>query len=456
MNVLAQMTQGDSLVARAFRGAGLTVFGFGWGQMMRLASNLILTRILFPEAFGLMALISVFLLGLNMFSDVGVAPAILQSKRGDERSFLDTAWTIQVIRGALLWVAACVLAWPVALIYDVPELVYMLPVAALTLLIKGFLTTRYFEANRHLRLGRITAIDMITQAVGLAAAIVLAFTLQSVWALILSGIISGLVEVLIYERFLPGPRNRFRWERSAGRELISFGKWIFLSTVAGFVVSQADKLLIGKYLHLDEFGVYNIGYFLASFPLLMGGVLVNRLLIPIYREWPPAGGRENFLKLRKMRMLVTGSLMAMIAALGLFGVPLVGFLYDPRYAAAGAITVMIAMMQIPLLIALTYDQAALAAGDSRRFFVLAATKAVLIVTGIWIGLDTAGLYGAIVGQGAAMVLAYPVVVWLSKRMEAWDPLHDAVFALLGLIVIWVCYRANQPYLGSLAETGALS
>ncbi len=91
MNVLAQMTQGDSLVARAFRGAGLTVFGFGWGQMMRLASNLILTRILFPEAFGLMALISVFLMGLNMFSDVGVAPAILQSKRGDERSFLDTA-----------------------------------------------------------------------------------------------------------------------------------------------------------------------------------------------------------------------------------------------------------------------------------------------------------------------------------------------------------------------------
>lgn len=456
MNVLAQMTRGDSVVARAFRGAGLTIFGFGWGQLMRLASNLILTRILFPEAFGLMALISVFLMGLNMFSDVGVAPAILQSKRGDERSFLDTAWTIQVIRGALLWLAACALAWPVALIYDVPELLYMLPVAALTLLIKGFLTTRYFEANRHLRLGRITAIDMITQAVGLAAAIVLAFALQSVWALILSGIISGLVEVLIYERFLPGPRNRFRWEKSAGRELISFGKWIFLSTVAGFVINQADKLLIGKYLPLEQFGVYNIGYFLASFPLLLGGVLVNRLLIPIYREWPPAKSRENFLKLRKMRILVTGSLMAMIALLGLVGVPLVGFLYDPRYAAAGAITVMIAMMQIPLLIALTYDQAALAAGDSRRFFVLAASKAVLIVSGLWIGLETAGLFGAIFGQGAAMVLAYPVVVWLSKHMEAWDPLHDAVFAFLGLLVIWVCYRANQPYLASLAEIGTVS
>lgn len=453
---LAQITQGDSLVARAFRGAGLTIFGFGWGQVMRLASNLILTRILFPEAFGLMALISVFLMGLNMFSDVGIAPAILQSKRGDERSFLDTAWTIQVVRGALLWLAACALAWPVALIYDVPELVYMLPVAALTLPIKGFLTTRYFEANRHLRLGRITLIDMITQTIGLGAAIALAFALQSVWALILSGIISGLAEVLIYERFLPGARNRFRWENRAGRELISFGKWIFLSTVAGFVISQADKLLIGKYLPLEQFGVYNIGYFLASFPLLMGGVLVNRLLIPIYREWPPAQSRENFLRLRKMRMFVSGTLMAMIAVLALAGVPLVEFLYDPRYAAAGAITVMIAMMQIPLLIALTYDQAALAVGDSKRFFVLAATKAVLIVIGLWVGLEAAGLFGAIVGQGAAMVLAYPVVVWLSKHLGAWDALHDLVFAVLGVLLVWVCYRANLPYLESLVEIGAAS
>ena len=88
------LTQGSGLMARATRSAGLNLMGFGTGQVLRLASNLILTRLLFPEAFGVMAMVSVFLMGLAMFSDVGVGPAIMQSKRGDDRDFLNTAWTI--------------------------------------------------------------------------------------------------------------------------------------------------------------------------------------------------------------------------------------------------------------------------------------------------------------------------------------------------------------------------
>ena len=76
--------QGSGLRARALRGSVLTVGGFGASQIFRLASNLILTRLLFPEAFGMMALIMVFLQGLAMFSDVGTGPAIMQSKRGDD------------------------------------------------------------------------------------------------------------------------------------------------------------------------------------------------------------------------------------------------------------------------------------------------------------------------------------------------------------------------------------
>ncbi|MBU2983348.1 oligosaccharide flippase family protein [Lentibacter algarum] len=449
MSNLDVTEKSSGLAARVLRGAGLTVFGFGWSQGLRLASNLILTRLLFPEAFGLMALISVFLMGLNMFSDVGVAPAILQSKRGDERDFLDTAWTIQVIRGGLLWVVACLLAWPVSLIYEVPELAFMLPVAAFSLVIKGFCTTRYQEANRHLLLGRITLIDMVSQAIGVISALVLAYMFQSVWALILSGLIGGLAEFVIYELFLPGERNRFRWERPAAQELVNFGKWIFLATVAGFVISQADKLLIGKYLPLDQFGVYNIGYFLASFPLLMGGVLVNRMLIPVYREWPPKASHSNFLKLRKMRFLVSGTLLGLVMFFAVFGVTLVELMYDPRYQSAGAITVLIACMQIPFIIALTYDQAALAAGDSKRFFVLAGTKAVLMVVFLMVGLKVAGLVGAIVGQGLSIIAAYPVVVWLSRHTGAWDVLHDAVLALLGLAVIALALWMNAEEISAL-------
>ncbi len=444
---------GSSLTARALRSSLLTVGGFGGSQLIRLLSNLVLTRLLFPEAFGLMALVTVFLIGLGQFSDVGVTPAILQSKRGDDQKFLNTAWTIQVVRGFCLFLVACAIAWPVAALYDQPQLNQLLPVAALSLLISGFNPTRLDTANRHLMLGRVTAIDFGTQLTGILGAIVLAWMTGSVWSLVASGLISALVQLYLLDRFLPGERNRFHWDKSCAQELISFGKWIFLSTVCGFFFTQGDKLLMGEYLPLDVFGVYNIGFFLASFPMLLGGMITRKILIPIYRETPPSDSHANFLKLRKMRMLVTAFLMVLLAGFALVGVWLVGLLYDPRYQMAGAVVVMISVTQIPQIIVLTYDQAALAAGDSKRFFVLALARASFMVIALIIGLEMAGLVGGILAQGAAMLLVYPVVVWLSVRSSAWDPLHDAVFAILGVGLAVFAVWFNWPEVSEMIDIG---
>ncbi len=453
MSALLDRFRGGSFGARVLRSSFLTLAGFGFGQIIRLASNLILTRLLFPEAFGLMALVMVFLMGLGQFSDVGVTPAILQSRRGDDRDFLNTAWTIQVLRGFGLWLVACAAAFPMAAFYDEPLLTQLLPVAALTLLIAGFKPTRMDTANRHLMLGRVTVIDMGVQLIGVAVAIALAWATGSVWALVISGVVGAIAEVIVNARFLPGERNRLRWEKPAARELVNFGKWVFLATIAGFLFSQADKILIGKWLPLDVFGVYNIGFFLAAFPMLLGGMVTRKILIPIYRETPPAESRANFLKLRKMRFAVTTMLMALVTIFACAGVWLVGVMYDPRYALAGPVVTVLACAQIPMLIVMTYDQAALAAGDSRRFFVLAAARAVLMIGCLLIGLESAGLIGALIGQGAAFLLSYPVVVWLARRMQAWDALHDVIFAALGILAASLASWLNWAAIMALAAGG---
>ncbi|WP_323765900.1 oligosaccharide flippase family protein [Marinovum sp.] len=434
MIAVVRKFRGGSLTARALRSALFTLGGFGSAQLIRLASNLILTRVLFPEAFGMMALTMVFLQGLQMFSDVGVAPAIQQSKRGDDADFLDTAWTIQVVRGFCLWLAACALAWPASQIYGEPMLLLLLPGMGLTLIVQGFNPTKMETANRHLMLGRVTLLEVATQVIGTLVAVGLAFWLRSVWALVISGIFSMSVQLWLNSVFLPGRRNHFRWERPAARELISFGKWIFLSTLVGFLFHQGDKIILGRYLPIAEFGVYNIGYFLASFPMMLGLMITRKVLIPIYRETPPGADPANFAKLRKMRVLVSTALMALQAVFAASGVWLVELLYDERYVLAGPVAVVIAIAQIPLVVVLTYDQTAVAAGDSRRFFLLQATRACLMVTGLIVGLQVGGLLGALAGQGLAMIAVYPVVVRLARKMQAWDPLHDLVFAAVGLAI----------------------
>lgn len=81
---LKDFLTGDGTRARALRSSAILVFGFGSSNILRLASNLVLARLLFPEAFGLMSLVYVFLIGLAMFSDLGLNLSIIQNKRGEE------------------------------------------------------------------------------------------------------------------------------------------------------------------------------------------------------------------------------------------------------------------------------------------------------------------------------------------------------------------------------------
>ena len=106
----------------ALSGSLWTFLGYGLSQLLRLAAHMLLARLLFPEAFGLMAIVNVFVHALQMFADLGITTSIVQSARGEDRAFLDTAWTLQILRGGGVWLASVLVAWPVAAAYAQPQL----------------------------------------------------------------------------------------------------------------------------------------------------------------------------------------------------------------------------------------------------------------------------------------------------------------------------------------------
>ncbi|MBV0891406.1 oligosaccharide flippase family protein [Paracoccus sp. Z118] len=440
---LTRIRHGQGLSQRVVRGAAWTIIGVFGSQGTRLVSNLILTRLLFPEVFGIMALIMVVITALNNFSDVGVAPAVLRSERGDDPAFLDTAFTLQAIRGVGLWLACCALAVPVAWFYDVPELAWYLPVAGFSSVIWGVLTTRIEQAQRHLHLGRLTRMEIYSQILATILTVALAAVWQSAWGLVVALVFGAVIKLVIADRMLPGHRNRFRWDPAAAREIIDFGKWIFPSTIVGFILAQGDKAILGKYLTLAALGLYNIAFFLATVAQQLGGTVIGRIMMPIYRESPPKGSRENFLRIRRIRMTLTAGFLAVLAIVAALGPWLVDVLYDARYEPAGEMVRLIACATIPQMIVLGYDHAALVAGDSRRYFALTAIRAALFLALFWLGVHLWGLVGGLGGQALAAVLAYPATVWLARRHGAWDPLHDVLAALAGLAIVAAFVRPGQ-------------
>jgi O-antigen/teichoic acid export membrane protein len=440
MGGFLQELRGGRLMARVFRSTSWILLGYGGSQALRLASNLILTRLLFPEAFGIMALVGLVTMGLMLFSDVGIAPSIAQSKRGDDPDFLNTAWSIQIIRGIVLFATACALAVPFAVFYEVPELATYLPIAALALVVTGFNPTRIETAHRHLLMGRLTVLDLTSQVIGLIVMIVLAWWLQSVLALVIGGVVTPLAKLALTWTYLPGAANRFRWERAAVGELVRFGKWIFLSTAFWFFASQGDRAVLGKFLSLESLGIYNIAFFLASFAMQLGTAVSGRVMIPVYRD-----AKHETRKIAKLRWGLSGVILTLLLTMAFAGPWLMGVLYDPRYTPGGAIVTLLAVAQIMQVIGMSYDQAALAAGDSRLFFVVSASRAVFQITFLIVGVNLFGLVGAIAGMALAQIATHPVIVWLARRHDAWDPRHDVIFMLgagcMGAAALWLHWDA---------------
>lgn len=430
----AVSAQGSRLGRRIMHGSAMTIIGFGGAQALRLGGNLVLAKLLMPEAFGLMALVTMLVVGLKLFSDIGIGQSILRSPRGDDPVFLDTAWSLDLVRGFGLWIIACLLAWPMARFYQIPELVLIIQVAAAILAITGFEPTRVDTAARHLQLGRVTLFDLLSQIAATVVMITLAWWTGSVWSLVAGQLLGAGLRLYLMSRHLPGPANRFRIEGRAARELLHFGKWIFLSTVAGFLVAQGDKLILSTFLSLEMLGIYNIGYTLASVPLMLGGALVGRMMIPLYRAHLPEDGSAptpaDFAALRRFRFVLTGALMVLAMTLALGGYALVDLLYDPRYQTAGTIVMLLSLAFMPQLIVMSYDQIALTMGDSRQFFWLTAARGGLFVLCTAGMAALFGLKGAIFGQGLSFVLAYPLIAAFARRYHVWDPRHDLAMSLI--------------------------
>ncbi len=424
---------------RAIRGTFWALGGHGARQAIRLGSSLILTRLLFPEAFGLMALVQVFLQGLQMFSDLGIQPSIIHNPRGHEPRFLNTAWTIQVIRGLVLWSAACLLAWPVAVLYEQPLLTALLPVVGLSTIASGFRSTKLAIANREVMLGRLTCLEIGCQLLSVAVMVPIAWYFQSVWALVAGSVLSSIVEAVLSHRVLQGHANRFCWDREALRELWHFGRWIFLSTILAYLASQGDRLILGSILDMRYLGIYGIAVVLSRAVVQAAAQMASRVLFPSYAELVRERPERLYATLRKSRLLMLAMTWSTSLLLIAFGDQLVNLLYDDRYREAGWMLRVVSLGTLVHILGQSYSGVLLARGLSRPMAMILGFTALVQLVAMLVGSYLGGRYGLVLGIAATSWIAYPLEAYYHRQIGLWQPevdlpLYAAATALAGLML----------------------
>lgn len=400
-------TQRGEMRTKAMRGSIWTLVGHAVNNMVRLASNLILTRLLFPEYFGVMALVNIFLQGLHMFSDVGIGTSIIQNPRGEDPVFINTAWSVQVVRGLYLFLVSCALGWPLAYFYELPELIWMVPVAGSTALIDGFSSTSLFTQNRTLSLGKLTMVESIATIAGALANVSVAYMTRSIVALLVGGIAAGFTRLLLSHFYLPGVRNRWAWEADARKDLLGFGRWVFLSTAVTFVASQIDRLALGKLVSEEELGVYSIALMLATIPKEIVGQLAARVYYPVVAQ--ALRDKDGHTNIRDLRNKLVLLLVVPVACTMGVALPLISFLYDDRYLLAGPLMAWLTVVTWVSILESTYGAIVLAMGEPRWITFGTVAKTIVfaalvipIFQGITLGSFVVPAFGI---QGVAILVA---------------------------------------------------
>jgi len=396
----------SSLKKLAIRGTIWTIASYGTSQVLRLGSNLILTRLLEPKLFGLMALVYVFISGLHLFSDIGLGVSIVQNKRGDDPAFLNTAWTIQVFRGLALWLFSLVLTWPVAQFYKEPELMWLIPAVALTAVISGFDSTAIYTLNRHMAVGQLSVYEFVGQVISLTVTIAWATFDRSIRALVIGALVSESVRLVWSYRMIPNSSNRFAWDKEAVKELISFGKWIFISTAITFFAEQADRLVLGKMLDLELLGIYGVALTFADLPRQVTFALNGKVFLPAISRLADRPRAELRAKLNHNRKLMLIPLAFGLSVLISFGDYLIKLLYDDRYAAAAWMLPILALGIWPRLLCNTNEPSLFAIGKPQYTTGANVTRFIWTVGGVLLGYSLMKVPGAIIAVALNDLLYY--------------------------------------------------
>lgn len=426
----------------AIRGTIWTFLGYGTSQILRFVSNLLLTRLLIPEFFGLMALVYTFITGLTLFSDIGIGPSIIQNKRGDDPDFLNTAWTLQVIRGFGLWLACLVIAWPVATLYNDSRLLWLIPLVGLTTVVQGLNSTHLFTLNRRLDLAKLTILDLGVQVIALVVMVGWAWFNPTIWALVVGNLASTVVKMLWSHRLVPGQTNHFAWDKDAAKELFSFGQWIFIATALYFLSSQADRLILGKLFSLEMLGVYTIAFVLADLPRQIIAQISNKVIFPVisqHAQLPRPSLRVKILGKRKLILIAMAFVLTILVG---FGDLLILSLYDQRYAEAAWMMPILAVGIWPLVLYDTMLPALLAVGKSVYEAQGSLLKFMTISIGLPLGFSLGGTLGAVIVVALSDIPRYGLITFGLWREQLFCLRQDirATTVLIGLLTAVLIIR----------------
>jgi len=395
---LSTNIRGNGLTAHIFRGGAWLGVGSACEQFLRLGRNVVLTRVLLPEAFGVMAIIYSTSYVVDSFAQIGVKEAIIQNPHGNESGYVNSAWWLSFLRGLVIYAIMCALASWVANFYRHPELTALMRTALLGIVFTGAQSPMAYVALKEMKFKKWMIIQSSGGLLGSLFVVGLALTIHSVWALAVGYAVENFLRCIV--SFIVCPfRPRVEVDKAAIRGLLTFSRGVFGLSFLYLLFSRTDVFVLGKILPASALGIYTMAVYLVQVPTSFIVSVLTQTLMPSFAQIQDDRLRINAIVSRATAtLLICG--MPVLVFVVLAGRVMLLVFYGSQYVTASSTLVVAAFVGLINIVNSVITVVFYAVGSPqfhRRCLLVMATLMLILIY------PAVKQFGVLGGQGAALV-----------------------------------------------------
>ena len=316
---------------------------FGSSAVLRLVSTVIMSRLLDPATFGVFAVVNLFLYIIQTFTDIGLRPIALSHERKLTHEFLQSIWTVKIVRGLLLTLVLLLISYGVSIgqgfdlfapesAYSNQELPYLLAAVSLVLVIKSTSSPNALLLDAKLNHDKIFLFSMASLLFKVVLPIATVYVVQDVWGLVIASILVAIGHTIATNLYYKGASFKIRLPREDLMMFIDRGKWLIAQTSLTSFGRIADRLVLGLMLTDARFGLYYLATQLAQMSSALLMTIQGKVGIQMFREidsGTPEQFRQKYYKLRALYDTLALTICGFVFAISPL---LIDVVYDDRYA----------------------------------------------------------------------------------------------------------------------------
>lgn len=387
--------------------------GSGSEQLVRLVKNMILTKILAPEYFAVMAIILTVNMLFESMTEVGIKEAIVQSDDGKDLTYLNGAFVFSLIRTVILYLILFVSAPFIADFYNNSNLSLMMRIAFISFFFNGLISMKSYVLVKEMKFKEWVIIEYGSKILGTIFTIIIAVILKDAWALVLGFTVEYFLR-FIFSYILCPYFPTFELDRAQFNALMKYARGIFGLPALNLLFMRLDIFVLGKMSTPAILGIYSMGVALARAPTAMLSKVISTVMMPSFSQIQDEKEKISELILNVTKLL-SYICFPLIVYMSVFSTQLLSFIYTEEYAIIHIAFIFFLAAYLLRSISVVIASVFLAIGqpESLRFFTI--IRALIIAVIIFPLTKYMGFVGTSLSVFLSMLISYVLQIGKLKH-----------------------------------------